>query len=253
MNVLAGKANREVCDVQILDYNTGEPFMKYDFANTTSLNFNSDSVYAMAKGSRKIAFTNPLEGEFAITAQVVPYKMYSLYSDGKIDTVGECYTKKTITATEAGKLNITDAKGTIVEGTVFAYKSGEFGETKIEGTYTEGVFTATTEGDIAAESTYDVGYMAKRESGVQKITLNNKRTPKAVKIILNTHDKDEYDNIIPLQITIMKATIRRNLELAFNSEGDPQEITMTFDLLEKDADNFVEIIALEDDETEAEG
>ena len=245
MNVLAGKANREVCDVQILDYATNELFMEYEFANTTSLNLTSDSVYAMAKGARKIAFNNPLEGEFSITAQVVPFKMYSLYSDHKIDTTGDCYVKKNITCTEAGKLSIPSA----IAGTVFVTKDGE----KIEGTYADGDFTATDPTKIEMNSEYAVNYMETRTSGVQKIVLNSKRTPKAVKIILQTNDKDEYDNLIPLQITIMKATLRRNLELSFSSEGDPQEITMTFDILEKDADNFVEIIALEDDESEAQG
>ena len=236
MNVLAGKANREVCDVKIFDYKTGELFMEYDFANTTSLNFNSDSVYAMAKGSRKISFNNPLEGEFSITAQVVPFKMYSLYSDHKIDETGDVFVKKNVLCTENGKLNVANA----IAGTVFVNKDGE----NVTGVYADGTFTGEA---IVAESTYEVSYMESR-TGVKKIVLNNKRTPKAVKIVLCTNDKDEDDNFIPLQITIMKAAIRRNLELSFSSEGDPQEITMTFDCLEKDADNFVEIIALEDND-----
>ena len=54
------KANRQVCDLQINDLKTMMPFLKFDTANTTTAGLSSDSVYAMAKGSRKIAFANPL-------------------------------------------------------------------------------------------------------------------------------------------------------------------------------------------------
>ena len=72
------KANRQVCDLQINDLKTMMPFLKFDTANTTTAGLSSDSVYAMAKGSRRIAFTNPLEGTLSVEAQVYPFKFFSL-------------------------------------------------------------------------------------------------------------------------------------------------------------------------------
>lgn len=60
------KANRQVCDLQINELKTKKPFLKFDTANTTTAGLSSDSVYAMAKGSRRIAFTNPLMALFPL-------------------------------------------------------------------------------------------------------------------------------------------------------------------------------------------
>ncbi len=67
------KANRQVCDVDIRVLSTMAPFLYFDTANTTTTGLTADSVYAMAKGTRKIAFQNPLEGTMTIEAQVYPF------------------------------------------------------------------------------------------------------------------------------------------------------------------------------------
>ena len=243
------KANREVCNVQIVDYKTKEPYMEYKLANTTGLNISSDSVYAMGHGSRQIAFQNPLEGTVTLEAQVVPFKIYALYSDGIIDTSADCYMRTTITCATAGELPLTVSNGTIVAGSVFVYPKGQFGGTKIAGTYATNKFTATTTGDIAVGTEYEVGFLLSRSTGVQKVALNNARLPKDVTIYMDTFDKSEDGNIVPFRITIKKATIQRNLDLSFSSEGDPQSITLTFDVLEQDKNNFVEITEITEDVT----
>lgn len=245
--MLKGKANREVCNIQILDYATKKPFMNFEYANTTGLSLSSDSVYAMAHGSRKISFSNPLEGQVTITAQVLPTKMYALYSDGVIDTTASYYNMKTIACTTDGEISLNVTNGTVIAGTVFVYAAGEYGEKAIDGTFASGKFTATNTSDIKKDTSYDVGFMVSRESGVQKITLNNKRIPKDVTIYMDTFDKDEDGNLVPFRVNVLKATIQRNLELNFSSEGDPREVTLTFDILEKDRDNFVELVEITED------
>ncbi len=240
------KANREVCNVHIVDYATGKPILYFEYANTTGINMTSDSVYAMAHGAKKIAFNNPLENQITIEAQCVPFKLYSLYSDGIIDTSASYYVKKTVKG-EAGKLTLADEKGTIVPGSVFVYKAGEYGEKNIAGTFADGVFTPATTGDITVDGSYDVGYMLNRTSGVQKIAMNNKRVPKDVAIYMDTVNKDEDGNLVPFRINVLKATIQRNFEMSFSSEGDPQSITLTFDALEKDRDNFMEFVEITED------
>lgn len=247
--MLKGKANREVCNVQIFDYATKKPLLDFEYANTTGLSITSDNVYAMAHGARKIPFNNPLEGQITITAQVIPTKVYALYSDGVIDTTASYYSKKTITCTKQGEIDLNVSGGTVIAGTVFVFPVGEYGEKEIPGTFAEGKFTATTPTEIAQGSSYDVGFMVSRETGVQKIVLNNKRIPKDVMIQMDTLDKDTDGNLVGFRINVPKAAIQRNLELNFSSEGDPREITMTFTILEKDRDNFVELVEIEEDIT----
>jgi hypothetical protein len=248
------KANRKVCNVQIVDYKTKAPYMEYKLANTTGLNISSDSVYAMGDGSRQIAFQNPLEGSVTIEAQVVPFKIYALYSDGIIDTTADCYMRATITCATADELPLSVSDGTIVAGSVFVYPEGQFGGTAItEIAYSSSTNTIAPEsgksGKFVKDSKYEVGFLLTRSTGVQKVALNNSRLPKDVTIYMDTFDKADDGNIVPFRITIKKATIQRNLDLSFSSEGDPQSITMTFDILEQDKNNFVEITEITEDAT----
>jgi len=217
------KANRQVCDVDIRILKTMQPFLFFDTANTTTAGLTGDAVYAMKKGTRAIAFQNPIEGTMTLEAQVVPFKFYALLSDGVIETEAAYATKKTVKATEAGKLAVADAKA----GSVFVYKTGEFGDEPIKGTYAEGTFTATTAGDIVADTEYEVGYIVVKDTGVKKVSFNNKKIPNDYFITMSTLDKDEVGVLTPFIMTAYKASVQRDFEMSFSSEGDPAELTLT--------------------------
>lgn len=236
------RANRQVCNVDIRILKTKAPFLFFDTANSTTASLSGDSVYAMAKGARAIAFQNPIQGTIKIDAQVVPFKFYSLLSDGTIESTGIQAVKKTIKAAAAGKLAIDAGTDEVEEGTVFVYKVGEFGEKAIEGTFASGEFTAKTSGDIAANTEYEVGYIVNRKSGVRKISFNNKKLPKDYIITMNTVDKDEDGVLTPFIMTAYKASIQRNFELNFSSEGDPASVSITFDLLEDKEGNVLDML-----------
>ena len=217
------KANRQVCDVDIRILKTMQPFLFFNTANTTTAGLTGDAVYAMKKGTKAIAFQNPIEGTMTLEAQVVPFKFYALLSDGIIETEAAYATKKTVKATEAGKLPVADAKA----GSVFVYKSGEFGDEPIKGTYAEGTFTATTAGDIVADTEYEVGYIVVKDTGVKKVSFNNKKIPNDYFITMSTLDKDEVGVLTPFIMTAYKASVQRDFELSFSSEGDPATMTLT--------------------------
>ena len=238
------KANRQVCDVDIRILKTMQPFLFFDTANTTTAGLTGDAVYAMKKGTRAIAFQNPIEGSMSITASVVPFKFYALLSDGVIETEAAYATKKTVKATEAGKLAVADAKA----GSVFVYKTGEFGDEPIKGTYAEGTFTATTAGDIVADTEYEVGYIVVKDTGVKKVSFNNKKIPQDYFITMSTLDKDEVGVLTPFIMTAYKASVQRDFELSFSSEGDPATMTLTFDLMEDKDGRVLEFV---EDESEA--
>lgn len=222
------KANRQVCDVDIRILKTMAPFLFIDFANTTTAGLTGDAVYAMKKGSKAVAFQNPIEGTMTIEAQVVPFKFYSLLSDGVVETSGLKSVKTTITATEEGKLTLPEVQnGSIKSGTIFVYKEGEFGDEPIEGTVADGVFTATTAGDIAVDSDYEVGYLVSKTSGVKRVSFNNDKIPQDYYITMSTVDKDEQGVLTPFYITAYKASIHREFELSFSSEGDPATFSLT--------------------------
>lgn len=238
------KANRQVCDVDIRILKTMQPFLFFDTANTTTAGLTGDAVYAMKKGTKAIAFQNPIEGTMTLEAQVVPFKFYALLSDGVVETEAAYATKKTIKATTGGSLAIEGAKA----GSVFVFKTGEFGDTPIEGTYADGTFTATTAGDIVADTDYEVGYIVVKDTGVKKVSFNNKKIPQDYYITMSTLDKDEVGVLTPFIMIAYKASVQRDFELSFSSEGDPATMTLTFDLMEDKDGNVLEFI---EDESEA--
>lgn len=246
------KANRQVCDVDIRILKTMAPFLNFETANTTTAGLSGDSVYAMAKGSRRIAFANPIEGTMTIEAQVYPFKLFSLLSDGTIESTAVYAEHKVITAATAGTLSITVPTGQEVKaGTVFVYPEGAYGDASqaIVGTFASGTFTETAQTDqqIASGNKYEVGYLVTRTTGVKKISFNNKKLPKDYYITQRTLDKDEEGNFAPFLMTAYKASIQRSFDLSFSSEGDPASVTLTFDLMEDKDGNVMDIIELEDE------
>lgn len=242
------KANRQVCDVDIRDLKTMAPFLFFDTANTTTAGLSSDSVYAMAKGSRRIAFANPLEGTMTIEAQVYPFKFFALLSDGVIHSDAAYAGKSVVDCATEGELPLTIGNGEIVAGTVFVYPEGQFGdeEAMIAGTFADGKFT---EGEaetkkLVAGSKYEVGYVVKREAGVKRISFNNSALPRDYFITMSTLDKDEQGVMTPFLMTAYKASIQRSFELSHTSEGDPASVTLTFDLLEDNEKNIFDMVEI---------
>jgi len=244
------KANREVCDVDIRILKTKAPYLFFDTANSTTTGLSGDSVYAMAKGQRRIAYHNPMTGTMTLEAQVYPFKLFALLTDGDISTEGVYAKKEVVTCSTAGQLTIAPGTNrTAKTGSVFVYPEGSFGDesARIEGSFASNVFTATTTADITVASKYEVGYLAVASSGVKKISFSNKKVPKDYYVTMRTLDKDENDLLTPFIITAYKATVQRSWELSFTSEGDPATVTVTFELLEDKDGNIIDMIELTDE------
>ena len=243
------RANRETCDVDIRILETMAPFLYFDTANTTTAGVSSDSVHAMAKGSRRIAFQNPLEGTMSIEAQVYPFKLFSLLADGKIHNAAAYAVRESVSCAVEGELALAVSDGEIVSGTVFVYPEGQFGDAEavITGTYAEGKFTAATPTEMAKDKKYEVGFVVNRTKGVRKITFNNKDIPQDYFITMRTVDKDEKGVLTPFLMTAYKATIQRSFELSFSSEGDPASVTLTFDLLEDANKNVLDMVEIQEE------
>lgn len=232
-------ANRQCCDVHILDYATMKPWMLVDFCNTTTAGFSADAVYANKKGAKDIKFDNPLEGTMKLNFQVHPFQIYALYSDGEIETSALIARRENVTGAAEGKLTLTN---TPKAGTVYAVDpdTGKI----IEGTVSEKEFTATTTSEIKEGTTYEVSYLEEKTAGVKKISFNNKKTPKDFFIQMETVDKDEKGNLVPVRITAYKASPNRTLDLSFSSDGDPAEIEIELSVLQNEDGDVMDIIEI---------
>lgn len=236
-------ANRQCCDLDIREYSTNVPWMFADFCNTTTAGFKGDSKYAMIKGQKAIAFNDPIEGTMGLEFQCHPFKIYSMFSDGTVGTSAIVPVRKEVACTVAG--TVTVPTEVAITGTVFVYAKGDFGGTPIAGTAaitTSTAFTATQASDIAVGTTYLMCYLVQKSTGVKVVSFNNNKIPKDYRITMETLDKDENGNLVPMKITAYKATVQRNFELSFSSTGDPATIKMTFDCLRDKDGNVVDMV-----------
>ena len=244
------KANRQVCDVLFMDCKTKKPFLNFETANTTTTGITGDSVFAKAKGVNTISFPNAMEGTITIEAQVYPFKFYSLFSDGVVDSQAAYGETQTVTAVAGGSITLTvPAGGTIESGTVFVYPADSFGEgDPIPGTYASGTFTATTSANIAQGTAYTAGYIIKRTSKVNKISFNDKKMPKDFYITMSTVDTDEEGVLTPFKEVIYKATPKRNFEISLSSDGEATTLTATLDILRDKNGDFIDFVEITEDE-----
>ena len=259
-------ANRQVADVDIRDYKTKKPIIHVETANTTTAGLTSDNVYAMAKGTRRIAFNNPIEGTMSIELQVYPFQLFSLFSDGVVEHKGVYATSTVITAETDGIL-VFPTTPNILDNSVFVYPENSYMDdtTLIAGTFDNAfvgehasrpaMFTATDESDIVEGQKYKVAFIANEYpneydmgSNAYRVSFNNSKLPVDYFITMRTLDKTEDGLYTPFLLTAYKATIQRNFELSFSSEGDPASITLNFDLCEDSEGNVLDMIELEDND-----
>lgn len=235
-------ANRQCCDVDIRDYATKAPWLFADFCNTTTAGFSSDAVYATKKGAKCIAFDNPLEGTISMEFQVHPFKIYSMLSDGEIDTEAVIACKENITANDTSKLSV---EGNPDAGTVFVFAKGDFGGTPIATTTVVG---KDISGTFVNGTEYEVAYLETKKSGVKKISFNNKKIPKYFWCQMSTLDKSETGELVPVRLTCYKGKPVRNLELSFSSDGDPAAIKLELTALEDENGDVLDVIEITDED-----
>ncbi len=233
------KANRTCCDVDIRVLKTLEPYLFFGDANVTTFGFTADETYAASKGAKKIAFSNPMEGTMTIEAQVKPFKLYAMLSDGTIDTTAIVAEKITVNCTEAGKLTIPAGVKT---ESVFVYAEGDFGGSAIKGTVAGTSFTAASETDLEAGKSYEVGYLITKSSGIQKISFNNSKNPMDYYVTMKTVEKDEAGVITPYLITGYKCKPKKSLDLSFSSSSDAATVKIEFSCLEDKDGNVAEMV-----------
>jgi hypothetical protein len=221
------KANRQVCDVEIIDLLTGKPFLFFDDANTTTQNIQGDSTYANARGQRAIAFNEPMNGTMTIEAQVVPFKLYSLMSDGVVRHEAEYPVREVVKASEAGKLTLKNTPST---ADVYVYEKGTFGDedAALEASVAAKVVSCS---EVTIGKEYEVGYVVARKNGVNRISFGDSYATRDYKVVMRTLDKDEEGKLTPYVMYAYKATPQRNFEMSQASTGDPASLTVTLDLL----------------------
>ena len=116
-------ASREVLNLNIVDYKTQVPVLHCDYANTTSSEMTSDSVYAYGGWNRpkRVTFNGNRDVTFTVNTQMRSFELYRLITGGNIETTAKFLKREELTAA-AGVLTLSK---TPIAGTVNVFKDGD--------------------------------------------------------------------------------------------------------------------------------
>ena len=87
-----------------------------------------------------------------------------------------------------------------------------------------------------------------KTNGVKRIAFNNRNYSSAYFIQMITTNKNEDGDDVGMRLTVYKCYPKRELELNFSSENSPAEITMSFECIQDEDGNVMDIIELEKEE-----
>lgn len=229
-------ANRDVADITIMDYATKAPLMYIDYANTTASEMTGESVYAYGGHNhpKRVTFNGERSGTFTIETQIQTFKLYQMLTGGIVSNTAKFVKREVLTAASGLTLTATPVEGSV---NVYPFEDdcGEAIEATVSGT------TATADG-IVDGSKYVVYYIEEK-TGVTNISISANDFPKAVTIYGETFMKTEGEEIIPYKLIAYKAQPQTNMSFSWSNTGDPQTLTMTFDLM-ADSQNGDKILDL---------
>lgn len=231
-------ANRDVAEITIVDYATQKPFLYIDFANTTASEMTGESVYAYGGHGhpKRVTFNGERSGTFTIETQIQTFKLYQMMTGGVISSSAKFIKREVLTAASGLTLSAEPADATV---SVYAAEDdcGVELEATVSGT------TVTGEG-ISDGSQYVVYYIEQKNEGVTSISIGANDFPKAVTIYGETFMKTESEDIIPYKLIAYKAQPQTNMSFSWANTGDPQTLTITFDLMadSKNGDKIMDLI-----------
>lgn len=241
-------ANRDVSNLIICDYNTGAPYVNLDYANVTTADMTGEVVYAYGGWGhpRKIAFSGDRGGTMTVETQVRESKLYKLISGAEIDSAAaNIQTAERVFASAANTfyLKKEPATGTIVvqakDGSKITGTASVTPETGADGKtiYKVSGFTCAQNDELIVY--YE---RAIAQGKIETLKVKADTFPAAVIIYADTWDKSTDDSIVEQKMIAYKAVAQPNFSLSNSNTGDPGTLTMTFDLMENDNHDILDLI-----------
>ncbi|MBR0596960.1 hypothetical protein [Sinanaerobacter chloroacetimidivorans] len=235
-------ANREVCDLTLLDYATKKPFMYIDYANVTTNENQSTSVFAKGgKGApRRIRFDGEKVSTLTLETQMITPELIAVLAGSQVITGQNVFKRKVLVSeTISESTSLTFPAGeTPIEGTLAVYPAASdcMESAAVQGTLSANKFTFTTA--AAADGEYVCYYQIAGDDSVKTIQYKSDSFPKEFVLYGDTVMKGEDGSLNGYQLHAYKAQPQGSFKMGFQSTGDPGTFSVTFDLL-ADADKNI--------------
>lgn len=222
---------------------TKVPVLFTDYANSTSLEFSSDRVYATAKGANKVVFDSNKSGTFSLELQVFDTKWLSILLGAVEDESVKEYAKREVLTVAGGKVTLSETPkaGSIAMFTV---------ETDLRSHKAEITDTAVTGADVTINAGATDGdkvvvyYLADTAAAVKSFKVTDSNYPEAYVIHGDAMLKNELGTEEFVQLRIPNCRPQGNFNISFSS-SDIATLTATFDILADENGDMCEFIYIQ--------
>lgn len=240
--------SRDILDLLIIDAISSTPLMKIDFANTSSLQMESSRVYAMAAGTRRIAWDGEKTATLTVETQIYTMEMLALFAGEEIKKGKQNVYKTEIVSVETGKvLNLK--KAPVGDVVVYPYINGVSVKENQINTLTGKVVTLDAASTVVVGDEVEVYYQTEVLSA-NKLSFTAKGFPKYVKLVGDTIWVDEVStSSVASQMVYYKAKLNPAITISNSSEGDPSVLQLVFDLFPQKVngvDTLIDMIVYDD-------
>lgn len=252
-------ANRDVSNLVIKDFKTGEIFAFIDYANVTAVDMTGETVYAYGGQGhpRKVTFSGDRGGTLRVESQITDGTLYSMLTGAEVENTASYIRREELSGDAITAENTFVLPTAAVNTTgITVFKKADDLEKPLDGTYSFSgsdethktiVFTAAADSSDSIATTDEiVVYYSETIEDVVKLNLTSTTFPKAVKIYGETWDKDENDNIIAEHMVAYKAVPQPAFTISNQNTGDPGTITITYDLLEDSNKDIFDLIFVDE-------
>lgn len=244
MNYAVKDATNVTLKKKLADGST-TPVLYSDYANSTSLEFSADRVFATAKGVNKVAFDTGKSGTFGIELEVFEFKWLSILLGAlESESVREI-SKREVLTVNSGAISLanTPKADSVAIFTVDVDKRSHLEE--VEG------FTVTgTDVDLSLTSVVDgenvvVYYLSDTATAVKSYTVNDTNYAEAYAIVGDTMLRSEIGTDQFIQLKIPNCRPQGNFSISF-SASDVATLSATFDILADENGDMIEFIEIDE-------
>lgn len=253
---------KDSANLTLFSKKTGKPVLYSDYCNQTSLNMTADTVYAMKKTARAISWDTAKEGTLTMEMQVFDLRWIALLM-GSLDDLNDGATalpwckREIVTAgSSASKLGVDEKHPDGVApkaGSLTLYKLGKDGislgaEVGSNG-YTLSGAELTITGATAGDK-YCAFYLIDVENS-KKFTVSGDKYPQGYRAVFDTmiRDTDQQDHYVQFDFTNLRP--KAQMELTMSAE-DVCTLSIEWDVLVDNNNNFFTFIYLDDEDTDEE-
>lgn len=247
-------AIKDACNVTVYDRATGKPVFYTEDLNTFNLSLNSETVYAKAKGSNKIAFDGSLEGSLAFESEVVQFPQLAMILSSDVVKGSVKVGKRVIKEIDAQK-KVTLTGVLPITGSISVFTVEGDNKTHIEelpavpsvvGSDTQ----ITLSGTGAIAGTKVVVYYLENKPNTKSITVRSDSNSSNYFMYGYTTAKDEFGVNQIMTVKINNCKPQRNIELSLSADA-PSTFNTTFDILPDENGEYFELGFLGSNETMA--